>query len=129
MRRITKLALCSCGEAAPAKRRWWGKAEAPRPAWGDGTLPEAPGTRASSSLATRQSRDGGKVARGADRDFGTGRFEAGAAREAKGRRLAKPADAATANRRESYPEPVIVGYEEHRRMSIEETKGILGRRR
>lgn len=57
----------------------------------------------------------------------TGAYATGASRESGVKPLGKPTDAATANRRDSYPEPHVSGWKEQRRMDIKATNRILGR--
>ncbi|MCF7734079.1 MAG: hypothetical protein K9N23_20515 [Akkermansiaceae bacterium] len=57
----------------------------------------------------------------------TGAYETGASREGGAKPVDKPTDAVTANRRETYPEPVVSGWKEQRRMDLKTTNRILGR--
>jgi len=75
---------------------------------------------ASASQAGQRSRFQGTTAR-------TSRYKAGRAGEDAGKRLAKPTDAWTDFRRKVYPEPLIMSKEDYDRMTVEETRSILGR--
>ncbi|MBN8457440.1 MAG: hypothetical protein J0M04_06320 [Verrucomicrobia bacterium] len=59
--------------------------------------------------------------------FGTGTYPTAQAREASGKRMDKTADAKTENRRDTYPEPEIMGYQEQRKMQIKDVNSIMGR--
>lgn len=67
-------------------------------------------------------REGGQTAREGGNAYATGD-----AREAEGKRLAKPSDAETDSRRKVYTPPEIIDWREQRSLSMEQTKGILGR--
>lgn len=77
-----------------------------------------------SGLAARQSAQGsafnGQAAR-------TGSYSTGAARESVGQRLAKPTDAYTNFRREVYPEPPMMSKAEYDRLTVEQSRSLLGR--
>jgi len=59
--------------------------------------------------------------------YRTNQYGTSNAREAGGSRLSKPSDAETDIRRRVYTPPAIVGWQEQRAMSVNETKSFLGR--
>lgn len=69
---------------------------------------------------TMMSRDGGKA-------YAAREFESGRAREAGGERLPTTADARTVNQAERYRQPDIQDWSPQRALSVEDTKGMLGR--
>jgi len=107
-----------------SKQQWWGGKTYDTQAY--------QGTPDGSRFQTA-ARDQGRSARetGSAADipgpYQTGNYQTGKAREASGKQLGKPLDAATANRRETFPEPEVQGWEEQRRLDLSTTKGILGR--
>lgn len=60
-------------------------------------------------------------------DYKTGAYATGDAREAGKSNLAKPSNALIDNRQEVFDQPDIIGYREQRKMTLEQSKGILGR--
>lgn len=77
-----------------------------------------------SGLTARQSARGstfnGQAAR-------TGNYSTGKARENAGQRLAKPTDAWTDFRREVYPEPPVMSKADYDRLTVEQSRSLLGR--
>ena len=59
--------------------------------------------------------------------YETGNYATGAAREAGLNGIAKPSDAVTDRRRKVYKAPDIIDYEQQRALSLEQSKGFLGR--
>jgi len=107
------------------KRSWWGKKDYGRKSWAGNK--ESPDAGRKSWFGSRRAKEGGQTARGSGKRYGTGEYGTGPASEAGTRRLGHPEDALTRNRRDTSPEPHIIGWEEQRRMSMEQTRGILGR--
>ncbi len=107
------------------KRPWWGKKDYGSKSWNGSK--EAPAAGRKSWFGSRRAKEGGQMARAAGKTYGTGEYGTGAAHEAGTTRLGRPEDASTRNRRDSAPEPNIIGWEEQRKMSMEQTRGILGR--
>ena len=59
--------------------------------------------------------------------FGTNEFATNTSREDGARRLDRPADAHTENRRETFVEPEITDWRKQRDMSIEQSRSLLAR--
>lgn len=107
------------------KRAWWGtQGEVAKPAF---ATPDAASRLGKTARWQGQENTGltGK-ARESNNRFATEGFATTAAREVNSERLAHPADAQTETRRRVYPEPEIMSWEEQRRMSVGETKRLLG---
>lgn len=81
----------------------------------------------------KDSRFGGKGARESGSAaklpgaYQTDNFATSAAREASNERLSKPSNAEIENRREGFQQPEIIGWQEQRKLSMEQSRGILGR--
>lgn len=105
------------------KAKWWGgKAYESKPYTGN----------TDASRLKTASRDQGKGAREATVEtptgvYNTGAYPTGQAREADGKRMEKTADIRTEKRREVYPEPDVMGYQEQRKMQVKEVNSIMGR--
>ncbi len=108
-----------------SKRPWWGKKDYGRKSWTGNK--EAADAGRKSWFGSRRAKEGGKMARAAGKSYETGPYGTGAASEAGTKRLGHGEDALTKNRRETSPDPRIIGWEEQRKMSMEQTRGILGR--
>jgi len=109
------------------KRAWWGGKEevAKREFVGAGN--DAPSALVRSAAWQGQENTSlGVKAREANSRFATGAFATKAAREVSSERLAHPVDAQSETRRRVYAEPEIISWEEQRRMSLGETKRLLG---
>lgn len=109
-----------------ARKPWWGSKEYTQAQAWDG-VKSAHETGQTSPHGSRRPTEAGQVADGSSTTYDTGAYATGRAREHATQRLHRPADALTSNRRESYPEPYIIGWEKQRELSVEQTKGILGR--
>lgn len=107
------------------KRPWWGKKDYGRKGWDGGK--EAPDAGRKSWFGSQRAKEGGQMAQAGGKSYRTGQYGTGPAREAGTERLGHPEDAQTRNRRDSSPDPKIIGWEEQRKMSMEQTRGILGR--
>ena len=75
----------------------------------------------SASQMARTSRFEGTAARGVSN------YRTGNATEASGRQLEKPTDGWTDFRRRVYPEPLIMSKQDFDRLTVEQTRSILGR--
>jgi len=107
------------------KRPWWGKKNYDHKMWsGAKTAPDA-GKK--SWFASKHAKEGGQMARADGKQYQTGTYEVGAAYEAGTRRLGHPQNTNVQNRRKTSPEPKIIGWEEQRKMSMEQTRSLLGR--
>lgn len=107
-----------------AKKSWWGNKDYQPKAYA--------GNTDGSRFMTKSRYDGsgapesGTAAKIPD-PYQTGTYATGAAREAGKGPIAKPSDAESDQRREVFPEPEIIDWREQRSLSIEQSKGILGR--
>jgi hypothetical protein len=59
--------------------------------------------------------------------YQTNRLEYGGARESDAKSIAKPRNDYAESRRRSYVQPSVIDWEEQRKMSLEESRSILGR--
>lgn len=108
-----------------SKKSWWGNKDYGRKPYQG----ETDGSRfqQSSRLNGMGAREAGKAARGTD-PYETGTYATTAAREADTRDIAKPSDAETDfRRRTSNMQPEIIDWREQRDLSVEQSRGILGR--
>lgn len=107
-----------------SKKSWWGNKDYGRQEYTGNT---------DGSRFQKNSRFDGKGAResGSPADipgpYQTDRYATNAAREAGKDRLSKPANAEIENRRSVFPQPEITDWREQRALSLEQSKGILGR--
>jgi len=107
-----------------AKKSWWGNKDYGRQEYAGNT---------DGSRFQKNSRFDGKGAResGSAADipgpYQTENYATGAAREAGKGNLTKPGNAEIENRREVYQQPDVVDWREQRKLSMEQSKGILGR--
>lgn len=106
------------------KKAWWGNKDYGRQAYAgntDGSRFQKP-----SRLDGQGAREAGQDAR-IPRTYETDGFATGSAREAGQSSLAKPSDAETDVRRRVYQAPPVIDWREQRALSLEQSKGILGR--
>ena len=75
----------------------------------------------------KQARETGTAARSQGQAYSTGNYHTATAREQGGNRLARPSDVETDIRRRVNKEPLIIDQEDYEKMSLEESKSILGR--
>ena len=108
-----------------AKKTWLGSKSVDRKAYQGDT----DGSRfvKNSRFDGQNAREGSQSARETSQTAHEGGhiYATGEAREAKSKALPKPVDAESADKR--YPQPDIVDWKQQRALSIEQTKGILGR--
>jgi hypothetical protein len=108
-----------------ARKSWWGNKDYGRQNWQgktDGTRFEQ-----NSKLDGQSVTQTGAAARGSDAAYKTSTHATGNARESNARGLSKPSDAETDVRRRVYQEPQIVDWREQRSLSLDQSRGILGR--
>jgi hypothetical protein len=107
-----------------AKKSWWGSKDYGKKSYEGNT----DGSRF--QTAARQdgqvARDAGKAARGTD-PFQTNTLARETAREASSSAIDRPTNAAVESRRSTYKAPAVVDWKEQRSMSIDRSRGILGR--
>ena len=112
-------------QAGEYKRKsWWGNKEYGRPQYAGNT--DGSRFQTTSRFDGAGAREAGNAARIPD-PYQTGTYGTGAAREAGSDRLAKPGNAEIENRREVYQAPEIIDWREQRQLSLEQSRGILGR--
>lgn len=106
------------------RKSWWGAKNYDRKSYAGKTDGSRFQTASGlSGQAARESRtDAGMGTR-----YGTGTYATNTAREASGESIARPGDAETAERRRVYEAPGIIDWREQRNLSIEQTRGLLGR--
>lgn len=107
-----------------AKKSWWGNKDyGSKPYAGD-----TDGSRfqKSSRHDQQRARETGAAADLPDA-YQTGAYATGAAREAGRAGIKKPSDTETDIRRRVYQAPEIIDWKEQRSLSLEQSKGILGR--
>jgi len=106
-----------------AKKSWWGNKEYGRQQYAGNT---------DGSRFQKDSRFDGKGAResGSAADipdaYQTDTYATNAARETGKDKLTKPANAEIENRREVFQQPDILDWQEQRKLSLEQSRGILG---
>ena len=107
-----------------SKKSWWGNKDYGHKTYAGNT----DGTRfqQSSRLDGQGAREAGKSA-GTSDVFATNDYATSAAREAGTTRIDRPSDAETDIRRKAYQAPEIIDWRQQRSLSLEQSKGILGR--
>lgn len=107
-----------------AKKSWWGSKEYQRQSYTGNTN----GSRfqTTSQLQGQGAREATTTAKIPD-SYQTENYQTSSAREAGNPAIAKPTNAAIDNRQKVFLHPEIIDWREQRRLSMEESKGILGR--
>ncbi len=82
--------------------------------------------KTSSRLQGQNARETGTAA-SIPSPYKTNRFATNSAREASNKSLAKPSNDKIENRRASYIQPKIIDWEQQRSMTMDQSRGILGR--
>ncbi len=108
-----------------ARKSWWGNKDYGRSSYQGNT--DAGHLRQTSRLDGQSAGETGRAARGGDDSYQTGGYRTGDARESSASRLDKPSDAETDVRRRVYQPPEIIEWSEQRKLSLEQSRGILGR--
>ena len=106
------------------KKSWWGNKEYDRLAYQGDT--DGSRFQKSSRFQGEGARESGNAA-DIPRTYQTDGYATGAAREAGADPMAKPSDAETDIRRRVFQEPEVVDWRQQRALSIEQSRGILGR--
>jgi hypothetical protein len=107
-----------------SKKSWWGNKEYGRKSYAGDT--DGSRFQKNSRLQGQSARETGGSADIPDA-YQTGGYATSAAREAGTRDIAKPSDAETDIRRRVYKQPEIIDWREQRSLTLEQSKGILGR--
>jgi hypothetical protein len=107
-----------------AEKSWWGNKDYGRKKYDGNT----DGSRfmTPSELDGKNAREGGTAAEIPD-TYKTNKFATNEAREAGTRNISKTSDAETESRRRVFQQPEIIDWREQRSLSVEQSKGILGR--
>lgn len=106
-------------------KRWSGNTAAQTNMYGGNT--DGSRFQTSSRFQGTSAAHSGRRSRFDGSSAATSRFKTGSANEASRRSIEKPSDAKTDFRRRVYPEPPIMTEEEYRKMTVEQTRSILGR--
>lgn len=106
------------------KKSWWGGKEYERPVYQGNT--DGSRFQQTSRLQGQGAREAATAA-DIPRTYQTDGYATGAAREAGAAAIPKPSDAETDIRRDVFSQPEVVDWRQQRALSIEQSKGILGR--
>lgn len=107
-----------------AKKSWWGNKEYGRQSYSgntDGSRFQTP-----SRLQGQGAREANTHAKIPD-SYQTDLYQTGAARETGTSSIAKPSNDGIENRQKVFQQPEIIDWREQRELSMEQSKGILGR--
>jgi hypothetical protein len=107
-----------------SKKSWWGNKDYGRQSYQGKT--DGSRFRQSSRLDGTSARESGSSAR-TPGPYQTGSYATDDAREAGVTGIAKPSDAETDVRRRVFQQPDIIDWREQRALSVQESRGILGR--
>ena len=107
-----------------SKKSWWGNKDYGRQEYSGNT--DGSRFQKSSRLDGKSAREAGSAA-GIPDAYQTDSYATGAAREAGQSGLAKPSDTETDIRRRVFQQPGMIDWREQRELSLEQSKGILGR--
>ena len=107
-----------------SRKSWWGNKEFGRESFSGNT--DGSRFRENSRLAGQNAREGGSPAK-ITGPYQTGSFATGSARESANTNLGKPSDDVTDRGRESYTAPAIIDWREERKLSVEQSRSLLGR--
>lgn len=106
------------------KKSWWGNKEYGRKEYAGNT--DGGRFQKNSRFDGKGARETASAAQVPD-TYQTDKYATSAAREAGQSGLAKPSDAETDNRRKVYQAPEIIDWREQRALSLDQSRGILGR--
>ena len=107
-----------------SKKSWWGNKEYGRKSYAGDT--DGSRFQKASQMQGRGARESGGSADLPDA-YQTGNYATSDARETSVRKVTKTTDAETDNRRSIYSQPEIIDWREQRALTLEQSKGILGR--
>ena len=107
-----------------AKKSFWGNKEYDHKAYAGNT--DGSKFQKSSKLQDKGAREAGTSAAIPD-SYKTDTYGTNAAREAGSSPLAKPGNAEIDNRQKVYQQPEIIDWQEQRKLSLDQSRGILGR--
>lgn len=106
-----------------AKKSWWGNKEMDRQSYAGNTQAPVP---QKSELQGKGARELGKVMN-TPGSYGTTPYGTTSARETGAGGIAKPSNDGIENRREGYQQPEIIDWRAQRSLSVDQSRGILGR--
>lgn len=107
-----------------SKKSWWGNKDYNRQSYAGNT--DGSRFQKTSRLDGKGARESGSAADVSD-PYQTGNYATSSAREASENGLSKPSDAETDVRRRVFQQPDVIDWREQRSLSLEQSKGILGR--
>lgn len=107
-----------------AKKSWWGNKEYDRQSYTGNT--DGSRFQTTSRLQGQGAREANTNVKIPD-TYQTDRYETNAAREAGNAAIAKPSNDLIENRQKVFQQPEIIDWREQRSLSMEQSKGILGR--
>lgn len=107
-----------------AKKSWWGNKDYGHKNYDGNT----DGSRfmTSSPLSGKNARESSSTAN-LPGDYPTQKFTTNSARESDIQNISKPSDAETDIRRGVYQQPDVIDWREQRKLSLDQSKGLLGR--
>ena len=106
------------------KKSWWGTKQYEQQKYAGKT--DASRFKTNSPLGGKGALEAGTAA-AIPGPYKTGSYATNAAREAGHRGISRPTDTQTDERRKVYPAPGIIDWKEQRSLSVDQSKGILGR--
>ena len=107
-----------------AKKSWWGNKEYDRQSYAGKT----DGSRFQKTASQQgQGALEAKTVAAISDNYETGRYATNTAREAGASQVAKPKNSEIENRRKVFDQPGIIDWRERRSLSLDQSKGILGR--
>jgi hypothetical protein len=107
-----------------SKKSWWGNKAYDRQSYAGDT--DGSRFQKSSGMQGKGARESGNSVNLPD-SYQTGGFATGSARETSNPQLARPSNDGIENRRKVFQQPEVIDWREQRSMSVDESKGILGR--
>lgn len=107
-----------------SKKSWWGNKDYSHQSYAGNT--DGSGFRKTSRLDGQGARESGGAADVPD-PYQPGSYATSSARETSAGRLTKPSDAETDVRRRVFQQPDVIDWREQRALSLDQSKGILGR--
>lgn len=107
-----------------ATKSWWGNKQYDRKAYAGNT--DGSRFQTTSRFQGQGAREAGNAARIPD-PYATNTYATSASREAGLDRIKKPSDAAVENRQETFQQPEIIDWRAQRSVTMDQSKGILGR--
>lgn len=107
-----------------AKKSWWGSKDYGKKSYAGNT--DGSRFQTTARQEGQMSRDDGRAARSTD-PFATNTLARESARESRNPAIGRPSSASVESSRNSYKAPSVIGWKEQRSMSMDRSRGILGR--